>query len=196
MTQNIFTIIGFIIVPLGIIFAYYKDYKKNKSEFKASLKTLGKGIFQGLIFYGFLIGIKYGYELIIPINKNHGIEFNFEREKLGIPKIGENWKNRKYQSEQFTTYYWKPKPRNGHFKKVIEYGIINAKSETDYYHNEKIKGTFAWSKYDFTKKEFEYFLEKPNENEVTINEKGKVKYEKPTIIIKINKSEFDKYKSE
>ena len=196
MKNIIFTIIGFIIVPLGILFAYYQDYKQNKTGFKESIRTLGKGIFKGLVAFGFFIGLNEIYELIIPLNKNHGIEYNIEREKLGIPKIGENWKNRKYQSEQFTTYYWKPKPRNGHFKKVVEYGIFNANSETDYYQNKKRKGTFAWSKYDFKKKEFDYYLEKPNENEMSITEKGKVKYEKPTKIIKINKSEFKKYITE
>ena len=196
MKNIIFTIIGFIIVPLGILFAYYQDYKQNKTGFKESIKTLGKGIFKGLVAFGFLIGLNQIYELIIPINKNHGIEYNAEREKLGIPKIGENWKDRKYQSEQFATYWWKPKPRNGHFKKVIEYGILNAKSETDYYQNKKIKGTFAWSKYNFNQNTFEYFLEKPNENEISITEKGKVKYEKPKIIVNINKTEFEKYITE
>tara|TARA_R110002126_G_scaffold146478_1_gene292481 strand:- start:178 stop:690 length:513 start_codon:yes stop_codon:yes gene_type:complete len=166
------------------------------NDFKFSFKYFGKKIIGYIIIFILCFGIKYGYENYIPLDKNHGIEYNSEREKLGIAEIGENWEKRKYQSEQFTTYWWKPKPRKGHFKKVIEYGIFCAKSETDYYQNEKIIGTFAWSKYNFDKKTFEYFLEKPNENEISITEKGKVKYEKPTIIMKINKTKFEKYKAE
>ena len=196
MNYNIYIIIGFIIFPLGILYAYYKDYKQNKTEFKLSLRTLGKGLAEGISFSLIIIFLNTIYKNFIPFNKEKGIEFNSEREILGIPKIGKNWNEGKYQEEQFTTYWWKPKPRNGHFKKIIEYGILNIKTETDYYQNEKIKGTFAWSKYDFENKTTEYFLEKPNVNEISITEKGKVKYEKPTVIVKIQKSEFEKYKNE
>jgi hypothetical protein len=192
MKSIIFTIIGFIIVPLGILFAYYQDYKQNKTGFKESIKTLGKGVFKGLVAFSFLIGLNQIYELIIPINKNHGIEYNPEREKLKIPKIGKNWKDRKYQSEQFTTYWYKPKPRNGHFKKVIEYGILNAKSETDYYKDENNIGTYTWSTYYFSTNKFEYYLEKPNDKNITVIYKGKFKMEEPTVLKKINKTEFEK----
>ena len=136
------------------------------------------------------------YELIIPINKNHGIEYNSEREKLGIPKIGENWENRKYQSDQFTTYWWKNEQTDGHFKKIVEYGILNAESETDYYRKENKKGTFAWSKYNYGNNTSEYFIEKPNDNNDSISYKGKFKMERPTILKKINKIEFEKFITE
>jgi hypothetical protein len=193
MNYEIYILIAFIIVPLGVLFAYYKDYKQNKTEFKASVKTLGKGIFKGLATIGFLIGLNQIYELIIPINKKNRIEYNSEREKLGIPKIGENWENRKYQSEQFTTYWWKTEKKDGHFKKIVQYGILNAKSETDYYRNESKKGTYAWSKYNFGNNTFEYFIEKPNDKNDSITYKGKYKMEKPTILNKINKAEFEKF---
>jgi|TARA_B110000240_G_scaffold179513_1_gene209823 hypothetical protein len=193
MNYEIYILIAFIIVPLGVLFAYYKGYKQNKTEFKASVKTLGKGIFKGLATIGFLIGLNQIYELIIPINKKNGIEYNSEREKLGIPKIGENWENRKYQSEQFTTYWWKTEKKDGHFKKIVQYGILNAKSETDYYRNESKKGTYAWSKYNFGNNTFEYFIEKPNDKNDSITYKGKYKMEKPTILNKINKAEFEKF---
>jgi hypothetical protein len=191
-----------IIIFLGLLmigpiaYGYYLDYKANPKEFRASLKPLRKGLIQGLIFCIIYFGTNKIYELIIPLNKNHGIEFNSEREKLGIPKLGIDWKIDNHYSEQFETQWWKPNPRNGHFKKIIEYGILNAKSETDYYQNKKIKGTFAWSIYDFDKNTFEYFMEKPNENEIFINEKGKLKYGKPTVILNINNSEFKKYITE
>ncbi len=196
MNYEIYIIIGFIIVPLGILFAYYKDYKQNKTEFKNSIRTIGKGLINGIIFLVIIGGLKMASEYIIPFNKNHGIEFNSEREKLGIPKIGNEWKIDNYYSGQFETQWWKPNPRNGHFKKVIDYGILSAKSETDYYQNGKIKGTFAWSEYDFGENKFEYFMEKPNENVILITEKGKIKYEKPTVIVNINKTEFEKYINE
>jgi hypothetical protein len=191
-----------IIIFLGILmigpiaYGYYLDYKANPKEFRASLKPLRKGLIQGLIFYVIYLGTNKIYQLIIPLNKNHGIEFNSEREKLGIPELGIDWEIDDYYSEQFGTQWWKPNPRNGHFKKIIEYGILKAKSEADYYQNKKIKGTFTWSKYNFDKNSFKYFLKKPNENEISISEKGKVKYQKPTVIVNINKSEFEKYKSE
>ncbi|AEH02729.1 hypothetical protein [Lacinutrix sp. 5H-3-7-4] len=193
MNYNIYILIGFIVVPIGIAIAYYKDYKQDKSEFKKSIRTVGKGLLNGIILLLIIGGLKILSEFVIPLNKNHGIEFNTEREKLGIPKIGENWKISDYESGQFEIYWWKPQPRNGHFKKIIEYGLLDSKTETDYYQNEKIKGTFAWSRFDFQDKQFEYFIEKPNENKISISEKGKIKYEKPTETLKVSKTEFEKY---
>jgi hypothetical protein len=196
MNYEIYIIIGFIIFPIGILFAYYKDYKQDKTEFKASLKTVGKGIAMAINYSLVFIFLSTLYKNFIPLNKNHGIEYNSEREKFGIPKIGKNWENRKYQSDQFTTYWWKTEKKDGHFKKIIEYGILKAESETDYYRKKSRKGTFAWSKYNFGNNTFEYFIEKPNENKMSISEKGKVKYGKPTIIVNINKSKFKKYITE
>lgn len=144
------------------------------------------------IFIGLYLVLNYG----LPINKNSGIEFNSEREKLGIPKIGNEWKIDKYYSEQYETQWWKPEPRNGHFKKIIKYGILGPKTETDYYQNKKRNGTFVWSKYDYGKKTFEYFLEKPNDKTVSVTENGNLKLEKPTVTLKINKTEFEKYITE
>ncbi|MBJ2176479.1 hypothetical protein JBL43_19670 [Aureibaculum sp. A20] len=187
-----------IIILLGILiigpiaYGYYLDYKSNPKEFTASLKPI---LVQGFIFCLIYFGTNKIYELIIPLNKNHGIEFNYEREKLGIPELGTDWKIDNH-SEQFETQWWKPNPRNGHFKKIIEYGILNVKSETDYYQNEKIKGTFAWSKFVFNENTFYYYLEKPNEKEISITEKGKIKHEKPIVVVTINKLEFEKYIAE
>ncbi|WP_225037436.1 hypothetical protein [Winogradskyella sp. SM1960] len=187
-------IIIIIIVPIGI--AYYYDYKKDPKEFTLSIQTLGKGIFKGLVYVGFLIGLNAIYELVIPINKNHGVEFNSEREKFGIPKIGDNWENRKYNSDQFEIQWWNNKPTESHFKKVIEYGILDVESETDYYKNENRKGTFAWSKYDFENNTFDYFMEKPNDKTFSLTDTGRFKFNKPTIIEKVEKEEFNKYISE
>ncbi|PHR87936.1 MAG: hypothetical protein COA80_18460 [Leeuwenhoekiella sp.] len=184
--------IGLIII-VPILIAYYYDYKSDPKEFAFSVKTLFKELLKGLAFIGILIGINAVYKLVIPLNKNHGIEFNSEREKLGLPKIGDNWENRGYDSDQFTTKWWKSESTDGHFRKVIEYGILNAKFETDYYKNEKRKGTFAWSKYDFDTRTTEYFIEKPNNNIISVTESGRLKFEEPVTIEKINKSEFEKY---
>lgn len=187
-------IIILIIVPIGI--AYYYDYKKDPKEFTFSIKTLGKGIFKGLVYVGFLIGLNAIYELVIPFNKNYGIEFNSEREKLGIPKIGNTWENRKYDSDQYNVSWWNDDKSERHFKKIIKYGILNAKSENDYYKNENKKGIYVWSEYDFTNHRFEYFIEKPNDKVASVTENGKLKLEKPRIEQKINKSEFEKFISE
>lgn len=191
----IINVIFLTIIITVISVTYYNECKKNQKEFTylTSIKSLGNGTFKGLVYGGFFLGAVSLYHLVIPINKNHGIEFNSEREKLGIPKIGDNWENRKYESEQFETQWWKTESTDGHFKKIIEYGILNAESETDYYKKDNKKGTFAWSKYDFGNKTFEYFLEQPNEKTVSITEKGNLKIEKPTEILNINKTEFEKY---
>jgi hypothetical protein len=147
-----------------------------------------------LIIY---FGIKNVYEVLSPFNKNKGIEFNIEREKIGLPKLDKTWILEEPFDEQFTTTYWKQlNPRKGHFKKIIEYGIFGAQYETDYYKNLKLTGTFAWSRYDFEKSKFEYFLEKPNKDDVLFNAKGNRRYPKPTVVVKINKEAFDKYKLE
>jgi len=195
MNYLIIIFLGLLIIG-PIAYGYYLDYKSNPKDFTLSLKTLGKGLIKGLIFLAIYFGINKIYERTIPFNKNHGIEFNAEREKLGVPKIGDNWKIDDHYSEQFEVQWWKPNQRNGHFKKIIEYGILNAKSETDYYKNEKRKGTFAWSKYDFDDNEFEYFMEKPNDKNVSVTKNGKLKLEKPTVVLKIDKSEFEKYITE
>ncbi|MBF0694357.1 MAG: hypothetical protein IR153_04800 [Flavobacterium sp.] len=97
---------------------------------------------------------------------------------------------------KFRTLWWKVDSTNGHFKKIIEYGIFNAKTETDFYQNKKQEGTFAWSVYNFESNTFEYYLENPNEKIVSVTEKGNLKYENPTIEIKVNKAEFEKYITE
>ena len=178
-----------ISMPIFLIW----DWNKNR---QASLKELFKNYWKkNKVYIGIFLGIIIS-EFFIPFNTNHGIEFNPEREKLGIPKLKVDWKKDKTQSEKYTTYWWKPEPRNGHFKKVIEYGILDAKTETDYYHNEKIKGTFAWSIFNFRNNTFEYFIEKPNDKNVSVTYKGKFKMEKTKVLKKINKTEFEKYITE
>jgi hypothetical protein len=196
MDNLIFYSLGFLIL-LPILIGYYFDYKNDPKEFKLSLKSiLNKRFLQALLFLIIYFSLVKIYEHTIPLNKNNGIEFNSTREKLGIPKIGENWKLDKAESSQFKNYWWKAEPRNGHFKKVIEYGILNAKTETDYYQNKKQVGTFAWSVFNFENNKFEYFIEKPNDKIISVTEKGNLKYEKPTILIKVSKTEFEKYITE
>lgn len=66
-----------------ILWAYRKDYQRDKAEFKASLKTVAKGILAFLLFFG--LTEESGF--IIPFKDNYGIEFNTERENLGIPHL-------------------------------------------------------------------------------------------------------------
>ena len=196
MDNLIFYSLGFLIL-LPIFIGYYFDYKNDPKEFKLSLKSIfNKRLLKALLFLIIYFSLVKIYEYTIPLNKNNGIEFNSTREKLGIPKIGENWKLDKTESSQYKNYWWKAEPRNGHFKKVIEYGILNAKTETDYYQNKKQIGTFAWSVFNFENSKFEYFIEKPNDKIISVTEKGNLKYEKPTIEMRISKTEFDKYITE
>ena len=181
----------------AILVAYYFDFKSNPIEFSLSFKTVGKGILRLILYIVVFICLNTLYKLLIPLNKDYGIEFNAEREKIGIPLLAKNWKIDDYQSEQFKTTYWmEPSPKKGHFKKIIEYGILKAKTETDYFKNENKKGTYAWSIYNFQNETFEYYVEKPNIEIISVTEKGKLKWEKPTIITKIKKSEFKKYITE
>jgi hypothetical protein len=171
------------------IFLIWEWNKNRKASLKETFKIFWK---KNKVYFWVFLGILTS-KFFIPLNTNHGFEFNAEREKLGIPKLETDWKKNETQSKKHTTYWWKPEPRNGHFKKVIDYGILSAKTETDYYHNEKQKGTFAWSKYDFGNNTFEYFIEKPNDKSISITDSGKLKAEKLTVIAKVNKSEFEKY---
>jgi hypothetical protein len=188
--------LGFLIL-LPIFIGYYVDYKNDPKEFEISLKSLWKKrSSKALLFLIIYLSLVKIYEHNIPLNKNNGTEYNLTRKKLKIPIIGENWKIDESESNQFETYWWKSEPRNGHFKKVIEYGILKAKTETDFYKNKKQEGTFAWSVFNFENKTFEYYVEKPNKEIISVTEKGNLKWEKPTIITKIKKSEFEKYKTE
>ncbi|WP_405207223.1 hypothetical protein [Aquimarina sp. LLG6339-5] len=195
MDYLIIFVLGILILG-PVFYAYYLDYKADPKEFSLGMKPLKKGLIHGLVFFVAYYGINKIYELTIPLNKKHGIEFNTEREKLAIPKIKEDWKIDNHYSEQFKTEWWKPEPRNGHFKKIIEYGVFGVKYETDYYHNPNLKGTFAWSIYDYNKNIFVYFMEQPNDKLIEVTEKGKIKHLKSSKTIGITKSEFDNYKTE
>ena len=180
-----------ILVP--ILIAYFRDFKSNPKEFESALKSITNGATKFLIVMILGFGINKVYESLIPFNKNHGTEYNGERAKIGLPKIGKDWTNDETQSGQFETFWWKPNPNEGHFKKVIEYGIFGLRSEIDYYKNENLKETFAWSKYDFESNKFEYFFEKPNYEMFSVTKNGNLKMEKSTVTIKINKNVFDQY---
>jgi hypothetical protein len=44
VNYTLYLFIGFAIVPMVILLAYYKDYQKDKKEFIYSLKKVGKGL--------------------------------------------------------------------------------------------------------------------------------------------------------
>ena len=190
----IWLIFAILIAIIGI--AYYYDYKSDKKEFRFSVMNIGKKILEYSLVLLILFGIKSAYSYFIPLNKTHGVEYNSERLKLGIPQISDNLKYIPEWSEQFEIVWYDENSKNGHFKKVVEYGVLNAKSETDYYKNENKKDIYVWSEYDFTNDTFEYFIEKPNDKVTSVTENGKLKFEKPRIEQKINKSEFKKFISE
>lgn len=175
----------FALIGIGVFW-----WKKNEN---LSTKEIFKNYLWKIVSYIFFIGAIYGYMNYIPFNKNHGVEFNNEREKLGIPKIGENWKNKKHQSDQFTTYWYNVASKNGHIEKFIEYDILDITTETDYYKNANREETLAWCTYNFRNNTFEYFIKKLNHKTITTTEPEKQKTEKSVVIQKIDKSEFDIY---
>ena len=185
--------LGFLIF-LPILIGYYFDYKNDPKEFKLSLKSLwNKRSSKALLFLIIYFSFVKIYEHTIPLNKNKGIEFNSTREKIGIPLIGKNWE---INDSRYRTIWSNVDSTDRHFRKTIEYGILNAKTETDFYQNKKQVGTFAWSVFSFENDTFEYFIEKPNEEIFSVTEKGNLKYEKPTIEKRISKVEFEKYITE
>ncbi|NQX85451.1 MAG: hypothetical protein HRT67_06040 [Flavobacteriaceae bacterium] len=142
-----------------------------------------------------IIGGYFLFNYLAPFNKNHGIEFNSERLKIGIPEISYNLKQIE-SSDKYEAVWYDENSKNGHFKKIVEYGFFDTKTETDYYENEKLKSTFLWSKYDFRNKSFKYFIEKPNDKLVSATKNGNLKFEKPTIIEELSKKVFEKHISE
>ena len=194
MSYTIFTLLGLLIIA-PILIAYYQDYKADPKEFSLSIKTLGKGLLKGLLYVLIYFGVNQAYEWLVPFNKNHGMEYNTERENLGLPTLKADWAINEQESEQFKTYWWKPEPRTGHFKKVIVYGTFDCKTETDYYHSKTAKETTAWSEYDYEKNRFEYFIETPNIDEI-VTQDGQWKVIKPTITNRLSKEEFKSYISE
>ncbi|WP_157811889.1 hypothetical protein [Tenacibaculum sp. SZ-18] len=191
-----YTLILLAIFIVAISRAYYLDYKSDKEEFKFSLKKVGKKVLEYCFILLIIIGIKSAYTYFIPLNKTHGVEYNSERLKLGIPQISGNLKYIPEWSEQFELVWYDENSKNGHFKKIVEYGVLNVKSETDYYKNENKKDIYVWSEYDFTDNSFAYFMEKPNDKVASVSENGQLKIEKPRIEQIINKSEFEKFINE
>ena len=179
-----------LLIFLPILFGYYQDYKNNPNEFKIEFRSFKKGLIRIAFFFILYFGINKIYDLIFPLNKKNGIEFNDQRIKIGLPKLEENWQIDKKESNQHKIIWWKPKPTTGHFKKVIEYGILYPETETDYYQS-KNSQTVLWSIYNYQNKTFEYYIEKPNESIISVTKKGNLKYEKPIVEIKITKTEFE-----
>ena len=147
-----------IIVPIFI--AYYYDYRRNKTDFKRTILKIGKVI----IFILIIIGLKKTYKKYIPLNKNHGIEFNEIRKVAGIPIIQKKWSN--INSDQFRKTYWIDE-ENGHFKKILDYNFKDITEESDYY---KSKIGTVLKKYNYETKTYEYFKETSSANNNIENE--------------------------
>ena len=58
-----------------------------------------------LIFLALIIS-----NFFVPFNKNHGIEFNTERIRFGIPLIGDDWEKDEFKSGIYKTHWLKPGP--------------------------------------------------------------------------------------
>lgn len=172
--MNIFIILWlavasmFALIGIGVVW-WYENENLSKKEIikKHTLKT---------IYFVIFMGVSYLYKNYIPFYKNHGIEFNNERQKLGIAKIGKNWKNK---MKQFESYWENKEPKSNHTEKIITYGILGVKSETDYYNCNGKEGKFIWSIYNFKNNTFKYFVRRLDDSNQ-----------------EINKTKFEKYKAE
>jgi len=194
-----------IIAILLTGFILFYGYMQLKRIFQLTEKSVAKRIIV-LIFCLLFTGLNnYFFNIIkaTPI-KNNGIEFNSERDKMGIPRIENNWIQRTGSISPFNTHWYQRFSDDGkimHYKKVIKNGFFGIKYEYDYFNIYNQKGGFAWSKYDYKNKSFEYLLFKNSMNKsIFVNSKGE--YEFPTDengkteIVKISKAEFETYISE
>lgn len=162
-----------ILLGLGIIF-----WRENEG---LSTKEIVKKYSYKIAVFILIMSLYYSYMKLIPLNKNHGIAFNAEREKIGLRKIENDWNK---ELNQFNSIYWNEKElSNGHVEKIIEYGFFGIKSETDYYKNVKYKNKIISSKYNFNNNTIEYF----------ICEKKKDSSEELYPQRRINKNEFKEF---
>jgi len=76
----IFILIATLIVPFLI--AYYYDYKSDPKGFSSSVKSVAKGFLRYAVIL--IVGLVLNglYEALIPFDKDHGISFNSERQKM------------------------------------------------------------------------------------------------------------------
>ena len=174
----------------------YQEYSKNKStgmtlkgalrKRKSTLITLG-------VFAAFPL-LMLIYDEVIPLNQNHGVEFNQNRETLGLPILPPNWEEISMSHQQFIKDWWNNSTVDSiqHFKKTIVYGYFNPKYEHDVYikkDGEEI--VFAASTYNYKAKSFVYWI---GDIAVShIDEDGNVSPRNPHEVEKVNKETFENF---
>ena len=192
MSDSIMIIIGMlIIIPIAIAFFY--DYKANPKSFIEPLKTAAKKIvIVGFIYLAVTLIGKIYEHYILP-NNSFGTELNTERVNLKIAILPAEWKISERESGYFEKHWRNPNRQEQHFLKVSKFGFMGLESETDYYQNTQVDPKITWSVYNFKKREFRYFTEKPSEQIVSVDKSGKFRYNKPTEIFEITEMEFNNF---
>ena len=94
----------------------------------------------------------------LPLDSNHGLEYNSTRSEIGLPLIGEDWHINKARSNQYHIEYRNGDRKSDHLKKILKYKPWVLISETDYYLNRNTTSYF-WKTYEFSSKEVTYYLE-------------------------------------
>lgn len=192
-----------VVIPTLIIFIFLFELFNKKFQLTKK-RTLNRFIVLIFVLLFTSLNIYYFNRIWVTPIKNNGIEFNSERKKLGIPKIDSDWIHLRRSNSLFNTYWYRCYPydsNDGHFKKVIENGFFGLQNETDFYYTKNDKNIYVWSIYDFDNKSFEYFYFDRSVNKpIFINSKGDFRFYTDENgnngVIKINKTEFEKYITE
>jgi hypothetical protein len=126
---------------------------KTKTN-KTKIITIGASIFLLLI-------IICGNSIFNIVTKHYdfyGEKFNTVRKQNGLETINKNWKIGDGINEDFKILWNNRNENENHKRKIIEFGYFGAKIEIDSYRSNKSDFFSYYSKYDFQKKKFEYFI--------------------------------------
>ena len=108
-----------------------------------------------------LLIIIFGNSIFNMITKHYdfyGEKFNVVRKQNGLETINKNWKIGDGINEDFKILWNNSHKNENHTSKVIEFGYFGAKTEIDSYGSTKSDFYNYYSKYDFKKKKFQYFI--------------------------------------
>lgn len=186
---------GLLIVLLITSFINYK--KNGVPREKFSISRLKRNEFFRTVLVVFLFfGMQEAYDYLIPFNQNHGVEFNQERQKLGLPILPEDWEDISISHKQFIKDWWykSKNEKSRHLRKTIVYGYFNPKYEHDtFIKRDSAEVTYGASRYSFETKTFDYWI---GDFSVSyIDEDGNVENRNPHDFEKVTKQEFDKFLS-
>ena len=175
-----------ILLPIG--YAFYEDYREGPAEFwdlhRDRIKKFGKWVIL-IILIQVISVVEKRY---LPLDSNHGLEYNSTRSEIGLPLIGEDWHINKAHSNQYHIEYRNGNKKSDHIKKILKYKPWGLISETDYYLDRNTKSYF-WKTYEVSSQEFYYYME-VDLRHVDLPKKALPKAKGP-FEIKISEEHFD-----